>query len=630
MTPAPLFTPAAFTGAMALLAAFGCGLYFGGYQDIIFAPAIGALLVFALLALLPLCWRGFNLPATPVAALTAAFWFFITLSLGWSNVPFASIVTYLIALVLPLTFFALTLARDRTAWLSLCGGMLMMGLLVLAGWAVVQSVFLPDLFYRAHDPLPNPNSLAALLNLGLFAMVPAFMARRDTDINSWLALAAAGLLFAGVVATESRGALLATLVAMPVLIAMLGTGWRRALLLLGMLMAVYGAMHMTTGGEMTRRIAQVNDTASGEETLSSRRAIWSSAMEMAMERPLTGSGLGTFYLYYPAHRTPLADNSAGNWVHNDPLQFAVEMGVLAPLLLYAVMLAALARTIRALPRTRRGSWERAAIAAPFCALITFAIDAHLSFPFYIMPITICAGVLMAVWYDATARAFNEPERPVTFTGWQRPFMVVATLAVAGLIATMAGSSAAGMHYLQKAKVAMATGDVENFVLLADKATRFGPPSFIDPQVMVAGLYIDSLVPPGGVMTMAEQSQARTDALHLLDEAQSVNPAWAEIDYKRGRLYAVTGAYGLTPDGTAQAAEQYRIALSKNPMHYRAREELAKIMAERGDTSGAFDLLQQGMQYPMPNAITATYLPLMHQLAGFAATQKQLRDRKTEE
>lgn len=625
-----LFTPAAFLGAMALLAAFGCGLYFGGYQDIIFAPAIFALLGFSLLAVLPNCWRGFKMPASPVVFATAAFWLFVTLSLSWSTVPFSSIVTYLIAIALPVTFFSLILARDRMAWLSLCGGMLMMGLLVAAGWAVVQSVVLPDQFYRAHDPLPNPNSLGALLNLGLLAMIPAFMSRRETDINSWLALAAAGLLFAGVLATESRAALFAGLIAMPLLIAMLGTGWRRAALLVGMLLAVYGAMHFATGGEMTRRIVQMNDASTGEETFSSRRAIWSSAVEMVAERPLTGTGLGTFYLYYPAHRKPLVDNSAGSWVHNDPLQFAVEMGVVAPILFYLVLLAALARTCRALPRTRRGTWERAAIAAPFCAVLTFAIDAHVSFPFYIIPITICAGVLMAVWYDATAKALDEDPAPVTPAGWQRPAMAVGILSVAALIAIMAASSAAGMYYLQRARDAMAKADVENFILLADKATRLGPPSFIDPHVMVAGLYIDSLVPPAGVLNAEEQSRARTDALQLLDEAATVNPAWAEIDYKRGKLFAVTGAYGLTPDGPARAAEQYRIAIAKNPMHYRAREELAKILVSQGQPAAAFDILQAGMQYPMPAAITVSYLPLMRRLAPLAATQKDFQQKKADE
>lgn len=629
MTAAPLFTPAAFFGAMALLAAFGCGLYFRGYQDIIFAPATFALLAFALLAVLPGFRHGFKLPSSPVVWATAAFWLFITLSIAWSTVPFASIVTYLIALALPVTFFSLLLARDRPAWLALCGAMLMMGLLVLAGWAVVQSTVLADRFYRAHDPLPNPNSLGALLNLGLFAMIPAFMMRGKFDIMAGLALAAIAVLFAGVLATESRGALFAAVIALPLLIAMLGAGWRRAALLLGLLAVVYGGMHLATGGEMTRRIAEMNVPGGDENTFPSRRAIWASAAEMVAERPLAGTGLGTFYLYYPAHRKPLVDNSAGNWAHNDPLQFAVEMGVLAPLLFYTVLLAALARTGRALPRTRRGSWERAAVAAPFCALLTFAIDAHVSFPFYLIPITLCAGLLMAVWYDATEKALDDAPAPVIAPGWRRPAGVALTLAFAALVAVMAAGSAAGMHYLQKARAAMATGDVENFIILANKAQSLAPPSFIDPQVMIAGLYIDMLIPPAGLMTTGEQSQVRTDALHMLAEAESVNPAWAEINYKRGRLYEVTGVYGLTPDGAKLAEAEYRTAIAKNPQHFRAREALAKLLAARGLPGDGFDVLSQGMQYPLPLAARTTYIPLMQNLAGLANIQRGFR-KKTQD
>ncbi|MBU0800940.1 MAG: hypothetical protein KKA05_08030, partial [Alphaproteobacteria bacterium] len=118
---------------------------------------------------------------------------------------------------------------------------------------------------------------------------------------------------------------------------------------------------------------------------------------------------------------------------------------------------------------------------------------------------------------------------------------------------------------------------------------------------------------------------KEQALLLLDNAETMNPAWSEINFKRGRLYAVTGAYNLTPDGEKLAQEQYQIAIRKNPMHYRAREELAKILVAQGQPAAAFDILAAGLEYPMPAAINENYLPLMRQLQGLAAVQKKYRE-----
>jgi hypothetical protein len=61
---------------------------------------------------------------------------------------------------------------------------------------------------------------------------------------------------------------------------------------------------------------------------------------------LDRTGIGTFYLYYPAVNT--GDYfSTGRMAHSDPLQFWAEMGVLAPLLFYGFIIAACAATRRA-------------------------------------------------------------------------------------------------------------------------------------------------------------------------------------------------------------------------------------------------------------------------------------------
>lgn len=625
-------------GAALLLVSLLCGLFFSGLQSILYAPAIIALLAFALLAILPGCWGSLRVPSSPFALAVLAFWFYVTLSLSWSTVPFSSLVTYLVACVLPLSFFALLLAQDRLLWLRCCAVAVLGAGMMLAGWAVIQGLFLQEVYYRAHHPLQNPNNLGELLALGFFAILPLYLLppprdkTRRSGLNNFIGLAGAGLFFAGMLATESRTALFATLLALPLLLFLMRAEGRRIVILLAVLAGLSGVMHIARDGRLLHRVTNITTAGSGEDTFKQRRALWTAALAIARDHGPKGTGLGTFYLYYPSYRQPLADDSAGSWVHNDPLQFAAEMGWPAPALFYLILILAVARTARALPHAPPRSRQRAAIAAPFCALLTLGVAAHTDFPFYIMPVTLCAGLLLAVWYDATARALalapaaarQMTDRTVRFHGWQQSFAGIMTIAVAAMLALMAASSAAGTHYVIAAQKELRQGHYGQFMNFLNKADQYGPASFIDPAVHNAGLFIDTLIPPAGLLSPHEQAAIKEQALALLAHAERFNPAWAEINYKRGRLYEVTGAYGLTPDGADKAAAEYRIAIGKNPLHYRARETLAQLLSAAGDPAAAFDILAAGLEYPLPAAIDETYLPLMRALQGQPAVQNRYR------
>ena len=130
-------------------------------------------------------------------------------------------------------------------------------------------------------------------------------------------------------------------------------------------LSVVLSFHATYGGAAAR-LASFSG-ATQDESILNRPVLWKAALHMIAEHPLTGFGFGSFYLTYPSHR-PVADRwSAGQWAHNDPLQFAVEMGILAPLLLYAFLFSLLPRTRRALKNTN--DEQQAAIAGPLLGFL---------------------------------------------------------------------------------------------------------------------------------------------------------------------------------------------------------------------------------------------------------------------
>ncbi len=69
-----------------------------------------------------------------------------------------------------------------------------------------------------------------------------------------------------------------------------------------------------------------------------RFAQWRSGLNQYADYPVTGSGLGTFKVLYPAYRSSGDVHTAGNYVHNDYIQFLAEGGPL--LLLFALSLIA--------------------------------------------------------------------------------------------------------------------------------------------------------------------------------------------------------------------------------------------------------------------------------------------------
>ncbi len=615
---------AGIIATLCIVAAFITSLFFTGGENWLYGPALLCLLAGLLIAVLA---RGpVEMPSGAPAWMLLAFSLYATVSLSWSLTPFPSLVTWLVYACLPLGFFGLSLSprRDRfihAAFLGLQAALALLGL-----WGVAQVMVLHA--NRAGYPLEDANNFAALMNLGLMPALAAMLTAPDRRRFIWTA-AAAMAESGGLFATESRAGLLCFFILSLALFLMVAKDarpfLRRSLGVMAAMAALFTllSLHAPDGGAAAR-LATV-PALTGDEAAMNRPVLWRATLDMIAERPWTGTGFGSFYLAYPPHR-PVEDRvSAGQWAHNDPLQFAAEMGLSALLLFYAFAAGFLWRTYRALSQCKD---MPAAIAGPACGILAVLLHAHVEFQFYLMPVLIVTGVWLAEWYRRGAACLPPAQSwtALPVSGGRRPAYAAFAIVIAGLFAVPAIRCAAAGYYFTHAVAAMRDGKPATFTRLLDKADAVGPASFVDGRVQRAGLYIDLLRTPEGLFAGKDQHAMIQYVQTTLALAGQTMPLWSDVNDRRAALYtALQNRMG--PDWERSAEGEYRIALGKNPLDLKARGNLIKLVMARGDAGEAYSLIDEGLARPHPAADQPDMLALREKLARAVALKKQYEDHK---
>lgn len=124
-----------------------------------------------------------------------------------------------------------------------------------------------------------------------------------------------------------------------------------------------------------------------EASSKARILIWRGTLEMIRERPWRGIGIGTFEWGFPRFR-PEGLNERANFSHNDYLQMAAEMGVLAPLVMWAMVFVVV----------HRGLFNKdAPLETVGCATGVFSVALHglVDFNFHIPANMLLCVVLLA-------------------------------------------------------------------------------------------------------------------------------------------------------------------------------------------------------------------------------------------
>ncbi|MEZ5853683.1 MAG: O-antigen ligase family protein [Hyphomicrobiaceae bacterium] len=253
-----------------------------------------------------------------------------------------------------------------------------------------------------NSPLSDPNDLALAL-MCPFSLGLAILAYRTTTSMKLLAVATVTATLLGIIATQSRGGLLAVLAG----IAVVGLNFirsRNALLAIVGALAVLLFIAMGISGRQSGGFEELSESGIDESSYL-RTILWQAAINMALHRPFTGVGLAgfssAFYFYTPV------------WVQKDLAPHSAWFGMLGEVgipgllaLLYMIGHAFLSiQHCRVELAKRQAPALMQALAlglkaslVTFCVAATF-LSQHASWPLYTI---VALGVALRIYVDSSA------------------------------------------------------------------------------------------------------------------------------------------------------------------------------------------------------------------------------------
>lgn len=354
----------------------------------------------ALLVLACAPWR--SLPANLLGLVTLAY-------CGWqlASALFVSPVYASEGIYQPLMLlggFAAVAALGRDRWAELFGaGVALMSGLVLLGllqhffglWNLDLAVWrLQDNPVRAAATFVTPNSFATAINMFLVPLAGLYLldgSRRRLALLLWL--------FAGLVASQSRGGMLAFLAGLGFVAVCFGlpalrAGRPRVLRLLGGCVAVWlvvgaaGAAGGLWGGSGIGGTAETSATAPWVgRGMAERPELYAATFQFIREHPFGGYGANMFYPLFEMLKPAWLADWTYYYSHNDYLQAWLEFG--APGLALLLLLAASSLLV-ALREHRRASGDAIPLVCG-AALATCFAHAIVDFPLYIPFVLLLVG-----------------------------------------------------------------------------------------------------------------------------------------------------------------------------------------------------------------------------------------------
>lgn len=520
--------------------------------------------------------RAAVLRVTPLAVAVVAFLIWCGLSFFWSLSPFMTIISWGTLCLLPLWFviFALMpvafMATLRVAVVAVT---------MLAVWALAQFFVWPqflDVNGSIRFPFADPNNYAGLLNMGLFAALGLVFGGgtekgsphpgplpRGEGVKKALLTICCVLMMVAMVLIGSRMAMMVSLASMLVFVALaknvIGFEKKIVLIVLAAGVLAFAGSGWFNDSRVTS-LERAGDLSAGvaDASVATRTAIWSSTFDLIGQHMWGGTGLGTFFLMYPAVRDKSEIYSSGLMAHADPLQFWAEAGVPAVVLLYAILVLVLIGFVKFLKQSPADDQTRLLAIGLFCALLTMALHMHVTFHLYVAALLTMSGLLLGV----LARML--PGRVLVACKMGTPGLSVLLLML-GFLVVFQSCLFSEMHSRQAVEL-MNRNDVAGFSAKINQAGQEGFGLNPRPYVLAAGI-------PLGILMTSKLSSEERETLFvqtngLLDQGLAVSPVNAGAYFSKALLYGAM----RRGDETRGFLEQ---TLAIDPSHSQARAMLKR-------------------------------------------------------
>lgn len=604
-----IFTPAS---VCLWLIAFVCALFpLQEYQLQCFGLAVLAVFAWSYLLLSnKMVGSGWPIVKSPVLLFAGLFWILVLASAGWSEIKSVSIIGACFFSLFPLTFFTLAIAGEESMFKKIA--YVLVGIFALLSiWAILQFFFMNAYFMgQARHPLADPSSLGALFSLALFCTLGWIVGADDKRARTW-GVVLGTLLLCGMISTVARGPFFALLPVLGLFAYML---WpqvkaaRKALLMVLVGGIAFYGLTLTGVQKKLDLGDRIMGTVSMQGDVSNNRMnIWSSAIDVAKDQPWLGTGIGTFFLYYPEHRRD-TDHAGTFLVHNDPLQFWTELGVLGPVLFYAFAIAVMMRGFAAARKKDALSpKEKAIMVGGFCALAAMALHSHVAFNHYNLSILMLSGFILALWFRLTGKALGSvhtlavlPDNVHSGVGWlllAAPFAMLAWLCISLL---------AGEVMVNRAKNNLFSENIFDFANQINDANRLS-------QGMNFRAYLLAVNVPMAILDLntpkldeKQQAELYQQVKGYMDNVIALNPRDASARYYLGKVQTLVDPQ-ILPEGTPSPEEFYKESLNLDPAFLGARMALhALYKQENRSPEEQLAIMEPGLPFVYTHPMAAEF------------------------
>lgn len=504
----------------------------------------------------------------PLTLLVLALWALALASAVVSEIPFISLTYFFFFSAFPITYLIFQRA-DGERVLPFVRWMIA----ALSISSLVQFYFMPQMlkFGGAHWPLEDNNSLAIILAVGaLMFLGESLRGKRFAKYD----VAAAVICFAGVMTTGAVAVFLSFFLVMAVFVCLLKPDSYKSVFIFMAGVIVLMAVMTNSGlgfyhffGQGVHNVGDFLeiDTNSENRISGGRYMIWASAIEIIKLHPLIGTGIGTFFLYYPEFRN-MNEGSAGYMVHNDLIQMTSEMGFLAPLIAISMIFFVLIRVWHVL-RMKMDKNERLDVLIPFAAFGLLVGYSLVNFNFYVFPTLMMIGLFLSILNTKFARReISLPQKNIVREAF-------AVLVVVIFLVPLWACSLSEYHTNQAMK-ALEREDVQAFSDHLNMAGQWGRGA--NGRAILQGAKFAALV------------NQEDRALELLGKAQAANPRLVGIYIERADILSRRENLEAA---LAEAQAALRLDVGSTP----ARMKVADVLEQMGKDDEAYFVLAAGLK-----------------------------------
>jgi O-antigen ligase len=481
----------------------------------------------------------------PVLLFLLCLFALFTLSAGQSDTQFVSSLT-LVILSTVLAFYILFKAY-KSDWILPALIIPCLGLVFLTCALGIASYAGGNFGTRLSWPFEDANSLG-LLCVCSFVLCTQLWARQPTSPVIPLLLALS--LFA-LITTQSRSSFLALIFALPFLYKSFPQKYAR-------LMCVAVLILPLLALPFAQRLLDI------PHNILPRLSTWQSALHMLFIDPLFGTGLGTFHLHYPQYRQ-IGDDSAGFFVHMDPLQWGVEAGLLTLVIFYAGIIGLFIYAAKSYQNLTTQ------LAAPLALCAAILFHAHLNYSLHIIPFLILIAYGLSQLHTTPVGKGHAAGRVLSI------LLLPFTLGI-----LWAGAQHAfTLFYWNKIQAASKQGDIETTAQGLYNCLEYGDERFLGCRLYAVELALN-------------YPQYLSPTLHaFLDQAALFNPHNPEIPYTRARLLRLEN-----PTQPNTGLSEALSALSLSPAYFPARQLLVTIYMTQNSYEQALITLKEGRNFPL--------------------------------